>query len=45
MATTRRRALREDAGADDYRARYLPRGELDVGYAFYRIAVAERPGA
>jgi methyltransferase (TIGR00027 family) len=34
--------LREDYGADDYRARYLPPGELDVGYAFYRIAVAER---
>ncbi len=35
-------ALREDAGADDYRARYLPPSELDRGYSFYRIAVAER---
>ena len=33
-------ALREDLGADDYRARYLPEAERGGGYAFYRIAVA-----
>jgi O-methyltransferase involved in polyketide biosynthesis len=32
--------LVEDAGADDYRRRYL--GETTRGYAFYRIAVASR---
>lgn len=35
--------LREELGADAYRARYLPRDEQDDGYAFYRIAVVERP--
>jgi methyltransferase (TIGR00027 family) len=34
--------LREDLGADEYRARYL--GEAGRGYAFYRIAVAEVGG-
>ena len=33
--------LGENLGADDYRARYLPAAEAR-GYAFYRIAVAER---
>jgi methyltransferase (TIGR00027 family) len=33
--------LREDLGADDYRARYLPRDEQGGGYAFYRLAVAD----
>jgi len=33
-------ALRENLGADEYRARYLPDSEAR-GYAFYRIAVAE----
>lgn len=32
-------ALRSDAGADDYRLRYL--GHADPGYAFYRVAIAE----
>jgi O-methyltransferase involved in polyketide biosynthesis len=32
--------LREDLGADDYRARYLP-AESASGYAFYRVAIAE----
>ena len=36
--------LREELGADEYRSRALPPDELDVGYAFYRIALAERPG-
>ena len=31
--------LRDDAGADDYRARYLGAGSR--GYGFYRIAIAE----
>lgn len=31
-------ALREDIGADAYRAKYL--GATDPGYAFYRIAIA-----
>jgi methyltransferase (TIGR00027 family) len=31
-------ALREDVGADTYRATYL--GAADAGYAFYRIAIA-----
>ena len=34
--------LREELGADDYRARYLPDGPGNRGYAFYRLAVAER---
>jgi len=34
-------ALRENLGADEYRARYLPASDAR-GYAFYRIAVAER---
>jgi methyltransferase (TIGR00027 family) len=33
--------LREDLGADEYRARYLPAWENTNGYAFYRVAVAE----
>ena len=33
--------LREDLGADEYRARYLPAWESMNGYAFYRVAVAE----
>jgi O-methyltransferase involved in polyketide biosynthesis len=33
--------LREDLGADEYRARYLPAWENLTGYAFYRVAVAE----
>ena len=33
--------LREDLGADQYRARYLPAWENMNGYAFYRVAVAE----
>lgn len=33
--------LREDLGADEYRARYLPAWENRYGYAFYRVAVAE----
>jgi len=33
--------LRENLGADEYRARYLPAGQ-SAGYAFYRIAVAEK---
>jgi methyltransferase (TIGR00027 family) len=33
--------LREDLGADEYRARYLPAWENLSGYAFYRVAVAE----
>ena len=33
--------LRENLGADEYRARYLPASQAR-GYAFYRIAVAER---
>jgi methyltransferase (TIGR00027 family) len=33
--------LREDLGADAYRARYLPAWENWSGYRFYRIAVAE----
>jgi O-methyltransferase involved in polyketide biosynthesis len=32
--------LRENLGADEYRARLLP-GEHAGGYAFYRIAVAD----
>ena len=32
--------LREDLGADEYRARYLPSWESSYGYAFYRVAVA-----
>ncbi len=32
-------SLREDLGAEEYRARYL--GEAGRGYGFYRIAVAE----
>jgi hypothetical protein len=32
--------LSEDLGADEYRARYLPRDEQGGGYAFYRLAVA-----
>jgi methyltransferase (TIGR00027 family) len=32
--------LETDLGADEYRARYLPRDEQGGGYAFYRIAVA-----
>jgi methyltransferase (TIGR00027 family) len=32
--------LRDDAGADDYRARYLGTGSR--GYGFYRIAIAEK---
>ncbi|HEV7556317.1 MAG TPA: SAM-dependent methyltransferase [Kofleriaceae bacterium] len=31
--------LRTNLGADDYRRRYL--GDVDTGYAFYRIAVAD----
>jgi methyltransferase (TIGR00027 family) len=34
--------LREDLGADEYRARYLPAWENEHGYAFYRLALAER---
>jgi methyltransferase (TIGR00027 family) len=34
-------SLREDLGADEYRARYLPAWENTSGYAFYRVAVAE----
>ena len=33
--------LRHDEGADDYRRRFL--GAADLGYAFYRLAVAEAP--
>jgi methyltransferase (TIGR00027 family) len=33
--------LREELGADDYRARYLPAWENWQGYRFYRLAVAE----
>lgn len=32
--------LKEDLGADEYRARYLPGWENFRGYAFYRVAVA-----
>jgi methyltransferase (TIGR00027 family) len=32
--------LREELGADDYRARYLPADPPDRGYSFYRLAVA-----
>jgi len=35
--------VREDVGADDYRARHLPREKAPGGYAFYRIAIVERP--
>ena len=33
--------LREDLGADEYRARYLPGWENKHGYGFYRVALAE----
>lgn len=36
--------LREDLGADEYRARYLPAWESTRGYGFYRVAVADVGG-
>jgi O-methyltransferase involved in polyketide biosynthesis len=36
--------LRENLGADEYRARYLGPSDTHVGYAFYRIAVADVMG-